>query len=39
MLGNSLSELEKQALNHAQDYYRQKQSPSILGQVTLDDMT
>jgi uncharacterized protein YecE (DUF72 family) len=39
MLGNSLSELEKQALNHAQDYYRQKHSPSILGQVTLDDMT
>jgi uncharacterized protein YecE (DUF72 family) len=27
MLGNSLSELEKQALNHAQDYYRQKHSP------------
>lgn len=39
MLGNSLSGLEKQALNHAQDYYRQKHSPSILGQVTLDDMT
>jgi uncharacterized protein YecE (DUF72 family) len=39
MLGNSLSELEKQTLNHAQDYYRQKHSPSILGQVTLDDMT
>jgi uncharacterized protein YecE (DUF72 family) len=39
MLGNSLSELEKQALNHAQDYYRQKHSPSIPGQVTLDDMT
>lgn len=26
MLGNSLSGLEKQALNHAQDYYRQKHS-------------
>ena len=39
MLGDSLSEIEKQALNHAQDYYHQKHGPSIPGQVTLDDMT
>ena len=39
MLGNSLSELEKQSLNHAQDYYRRKVIPQIPGQVTPDDMT
>jgi uncharacterized protein YecE (DUF72 family) len=39
MLGNSLSEIEKQSLNHAQEYYRQKGHSSVPGQVTPDDMT
>ena len=39
ILGNSLSEIENQSLNHAQEYYGQKSHSSIPGQVTLDDMT
>jgi uncharacterized protein YecE (DUF72 family) len=39
ILGNSLSEIEKQSLNHAQEYYRQKDHSSVPGQVTPDDMT